>query len=75
MTCRKRELAKLTAMPESEIDLSDLPELTEKFWQNAVPSSFYCSAKKQVTLRGEFWVDVDILACCASRGRKAINRG
>lgn len=51
---RKRELAKLAAMPEKDIDLSDLPELTElteKFWQNAVPNPFYRPVKKQVTLR------------------------
>lgn len=29
------ELAKLKQMPDSEIDFSDLPELTEKFWRNA----------------------------------------
>ena len=37
MPGRRSELAKLAAMPDGEIDVSDLPELTETFWQNAVP--------------------------------------
>jgi hypothetical protein len=52
MPGRKRELAKLAAMPDREIDFSELPELTEKFWQNAVPNPFYRPVKKQITLRG-----------------------
>jgi uncharacterized protein (DUF4415 family) len=55
---RKRELAKLRTMPDSKIDVSDLSELTEKFWQNAVSNPFYRPVKKQVTLR----IDADILA-------------
>lgn len=33
---RKHELKKLAARPDSEIDLSDIPELTESSWQNAI---------------------------------------
>jgi uncharacterized protein (DUF4415 family) len=55
---RKRELAELARRPDSEIDFSDIPELTEKFWQNAVPNPFYKPIKKQITLR----IDADILA-------------
>ena len=33
---RGRRLAKLAERPDSEIDTSDIPELTEKFWRNAV---------------------------------------
>jgi uncharacterized protein (DUF4415 family) len=62
----KREAAKLAAMPDSEIDFSDLPELTEKFWQNAVPNPFYRPVKKQVTLR----IDADILAWLRQQGRE-----
>jgi hypothetical protein len=68
---RKRELAKLAKRPDSEIDFSDIPELTEKFWQNAVPNPFYRPVKKQVTCgltrifsRG-----------CVSRGKMDISRG
>jgi len=58
------ELAKLKQMPDSEIDFSDLPELTEKFWQNAVPNPFYRPVKKQITLR----IDADILAWLRQQG-------
>jgi hypothetical protein len=37
---RKRRLAKLAARPDSTIDFSDIPELTEKFWRNAVRNPF-----------------------------------
>ena len=59
------KLAKLKQMPDSEIDFSDLPELTEKFWQNAVPNPFYRPIKKQVTLR----IDADILAWLRQQGQ------
>jgi hypothetical protein len=36
---RKREVAALAKRPDSEIDQSDIPELTKKFWQNALPES------------------------------------
>jgi uncharacterized protein (DUF4415 family) len=58
------ELEKLKAVPDSEIDVSDLPELTEKFWQNAVPNPFYRPVKKQITLR----IDADILAWLRQQG-------
>ena len=51
-------LRKLKKMPDSDIDFSDLPELTETFWRNAVPNPFYRPVKKQITLR----IDADILA-------------
>ena len=37
---QKAELASLTAMPDKQIDTSDIAPLTEQFWQTAVrPSS------------------------------------
>lgn len=33
---RKAELRALAERPDSEIDCSDIPELTEEFWQNAM---------------------------------------
>jgi uncharacterized protein (DUF4415 family) len=62
---RKRELAELAKRPDSEIDFSDIPELTEKFWKNAVPNPFYKPVKKQVTLR----IDADILAWLRQQGK------
>jgi uncharacterized protein (DUF4415 family) len=55
---RKRELDLLARRPDSEIDYSDIPPATEKFWQNAVRNPFYKPVKKQVTVR----IDADILA-------------
>lgn len=63
---RKRDLAGLVKKPDSEIDFSDIPVLTEKFWQNAVPNPFYKPVKKQVTLR----IDADILAWLQQQGRE-----
>jgi len=46
---RKRRFEKLAQMPDSEIDFSDIPELTEKFWKNAVRNPYYRPIKKQLT--------------------------
>lgn len=61
----KRELRKLAALPESEIDLSDIPEATEKFWKNAIRNPWYRPRKQQVTLR----IDADVLAWLKHGGR------
>ena len=62
---RKRRLAKLAAQPDSAIDFSDLPELTEKFWQNAVHNPFYRPVKRQLTLR----LDADVIAWLRKKGK------
>jgi uncharacterized protein (DUF4415 family) len=62
---RKRRLKKLSRGPEDEIDTSDIPELTEKFWQNAVRNPFYRSVKQQLTLR----LDADIIAWLRRQGK------
>jgi len=62
---RKRRLAKLAARPDSAIDFSDLPELTEKFWQNAVRNPFYRPVKRQLTLR----LDADVIAWLRKKGK------
>lgn len=64
LAAQQDEIEKLKKMPDSEIDVSDLPELTEKFWQNAVPNPFYRPVKKQITLR----IDADILAWLRQQG-------
>lgn len=61
----KRRLEKLTKMPDSEIDFSDIPELTEKFWKNAVRNPFYRPIKKQLTLR----LDADVIAWLRRKGK------
>ena len=62
---RKRRLEKLSRLPDNQIDTSDLPELTEKFWQNAVRNPFYRPVKQQLTLR----LDADIIAWLRRQGR------
>jgi uncharacterized protein (DUF4415 family) len=61
----KRELRKLAALPDSEIDYSDIPELTEKFWKNAIRNPWYKPRKEQVTLR----IDADVLAWLRHQGK------
>ena len=41
----KAEIAALLARPDSEIDISDIPPLTKKFWKNAVRNP-YCKPTK-----------------------------
>jgi uncharacterized protein (DUF4415 family) len=62
---QKRDLAKLARRPDSEIDYSDIPPLTEKFWKNATRNPFYRPVKKQVTLR----IDADVLAWLRQQGK------
>lgn len=59
------ELAALAAKPDSEIDFSDIPELTESFWQNAVRGQFYKPVKQATTVR----VDADVLAWLKREGK------
>ncbi len=61
----KRQLKKLAQRPDSEIHLSDIPELTEKFWRNAVRNPFYRPVKKQLTLR----LDADVIAWLRRQGK------
>ena len=61
----KRESEQLAAMPDSTIDLSDIPEATEKFWKNAVRNPWYRPRKQQVTLR----IDADVLAWLRRGGK------
>ena len=62
---RKRRLAKLAQRPDSAINFSDLPELTEKFWQNAIRNPFYRPVKQQLTLR----LDADVIAWLRKQGK------
>jgi len=42
-----------------------MPELTERFWQNAVRNPFYRPVKQQLTLR----LDADVIAWLRRQGR------
>jgi len=62
---RKRRLEKLSRRPDHKIDTSEIPELTEKVWQNAIRNPFYRPLKRQLTLR----LDADIIAWLRRQGR------
>jgi uncharacterized protein (DUF4415 family) len=62
---QKRRLAKLAQRPDSAIDFSDIPELTEKFWRHAIRNPFYRPVKKQLTLR----LDADVIAWLRRHGK------
>ena len=58
-------LKRLAARPDSEIDTSDIPELTEEQWKTAVRGRFYRPVKRQITAR----VDADVLDWLQSQGK------
>ncbi len=62
---QKSELKKLRALPDEQIDTSDIPPLSKAFWRNAVRNPFYRPVKQQVTVR----LDADVLAWLRSIGR------
>jgi uncharacterized protein (DUF4415 family) len=62
---RKRRFEKLAKMPDSEIDFSEIPELTEEFWKNAIRNPYYRPIKKQLTLR----LDADVIAWLRKKGK------
>jgi uncharacterized protein (DUF4415 family) len=55
----------LAALPDSEIDTSDIPELTAEQWKNGIRGPFYRPVKRQITAR----VDADVLEWLKSHGR------
>jgi uncharacterized protein (DUF4415 family) len=62
---RSRELKRLSGRPDSEIDFSDIPELTETFWANAVRNPYYRPVKQQLTVR----LDADVVAWLRRQGK------
>ena len=62
---QQAEITALNARPDSEIDTSDIPELTEEFWKNAVRNPFYKPTKTVTTVR----VDSDVLVWLKSKGK------
>ena len=57
------ELAALAAMPDEEIDTSDIPEIID--WSKAVVGRFYRPVKEAVTIR----LDADVLDWLKQGGR------
>lgn len=62
---QKAEIEALAAMPEDQIDTSDIPPLDDTFWKSAVRSPFYKPTKTATTVR----VDSDVLAWLKSQGK------
>ena len=63
LTDAKREqLARLAAMPDSEIDLSDIPEVLD--WSGAVHGKFCRPVKQQLPLR----LDADVMHWFKTKG-------
>lgn len=62
---QKAEIEALAAMPEDQIDTSDIPPLDDVFWKRAVRSPFYKPTKTATTVR----VDSDVLAWLKSQGK------
>ena len=66
LTDRQRAgLKALAARPDSEIDTSDIPEMTDQQWKKARRSYFYRPVKRQITAR----VDADILDWLKAQGK------
>jgi len=62
---RRTKLKALAARPDSEIDTSDIPEMTEEQWKNARRGHFYRPRKRQITAR----VDADVLDWLKAQGK------
>lgn len=58
-----KELAALKNRKDEDIDLSDIPEITD--WSRAVVGKFYRPIKKSLTIR----VDKDVLAWLKADGK------
>jgi uncharacterized protein (DUF4415 family) len=62
---QKRELAALAALPDKQIDTSDIPELPPQAWKDAFRGRFYRPVKQAVSLR----LDADVVAWLKKRGK------
>lgn len=62
---QQHELANLTTIPEEEIELNDIPELDDEFWEKAVRNPFYKPKKASTTVR----IDTDVLNWLKSQGK------
>lgn len=62
---QKRELAALAALPDGQIDTSDIPELPPNAWKNAIRGRFYRPLKQAVSMR----LDADVVARLKKRGK------
>ena len=61
----KANLEELARRPDREIDTSDIPELPEGAWNDAVRGRFYRPVKQAVSLR----LDADVIAWLKKDGQ------
>ena len=62
---QKAELAALAARTDGDIDYSEIPPLTAKFWNDAARGRFYKPIKTSTTVR----IDADVLAWLRAQGK------
>jgi uncharacterized protein (DUF4415 family) len=62
---QRADLKALAARSDSEIDFSDIPEMTDEQLKSGVRGRFYRPVKRQITAR----VDADVLEWLKSQGK------
>ena len=62
---QKTELEALAKMSDETIDYSDIPPLSDEFWEKAMRNPFYKPTKQSTTVR----VDSDVLLWLKSKGK------
>jgi uncharacterized protein (DUF4415 family) len=62
---RQRQLRAIAAIPDDQIDTSDIPELTPEQMRRAVRGRMYRPIKKPVTMR----LDADVISWLKKDGR------
>lgn len=62
---QKVRLEALAKRSDNEIDCSDIPELDENFWKNAVQNPFYKPTKQVTTVR----IDADVMLWLKAQGK------
>ena len=62
---QEAELAALQHADATDVNLEDIPELPENFWQNAVRNPYYRPTKTSTTMR----LDSDVLAWFKQQGK------
>jgi uncharacterized protein (DUF4415 family) len=62
---QQAELKALAAMPDDQIDQSEIPPLTDEFWKTATRNPYYKPIKQATTVR----VDADVLLWLKAQGK------
>jgi uncharacterized protein (DUF4415 family) len=65
VTKQTAEIEALVAMPDSEIDYSDIPPSKSEEWKDAEIGKFYRPIKQQMTLR----IDADVIDWLKRQGK------